>query len=311
MAVHDPLPQAAGAFFLTDGGLETTLTFLEGIELPCFASFPLLLDPLGRKRLERYYEPYLRIARERRVGFLLDTPTWRANPDWGAKLGYDPEAIDRINREAVSWAKGMRDRHASPDTPVVINGVIGPRGDGYRPDAATSPEEAQAYHAAQIAAFREAGADLASAMTLSTAEEAIGITRAAKAEGLPVVISFTVETDGALATGEALREAVRRVDEATDGGPAYFMVNCAHPTHFARILAEGGWTTRIHGIRANASAKSHAELDESTELDIGDPAELGRHYRSLRNRMGHLRVLGGCCGTDHRHIAAIAEACLA
>ncbi|MET0426964.1 MAG: homocysteine S-methyltransferase family protein [Microvirga sp.] len=311
MAGRDPLPPTTGAFFLTDGGLETTLTFLEGLELPCFASFPLLLDPQGRERLERYYAPYLRTARERRVGFLLDTPTWRANPDWGAKLGYDAGAIDRINREAVAWAKGMRERHAAPDTPVVINGVVGPRGDGYRPDATTGPEEAQAYHAAQIAAFREAGADLASAMTLSTAEEAIGITRAAQAEGLPVVISFTVETNGALATGESLRDAVRRVDEATDGGPAYFMVNCAHPTHFEAVLAGGGWTTRIHGIRANASAKSHAELDESTQLDIGDPAELGRQYRSLRDRLGHLRILGGCCGTNHRHIAAIAEACLA
>ncbi|MBM6592884.1 homocysteine S-methyltransferase family protein [Microvirga pudoricolor] len=305
------LPSMTDGPFLTDGGLETTLVFHDGIDLPCFAAFPLLRDEKGRGRIERYYEPYIRMALARRIGFLLDTPTWRANRDWGARLGYSPEDLEVVNREVVRWARSMSELYATPDTPIVVNGVIGPRGDGYRPGSLMSPDQAQDYHAAQVSAFRDAGADMASAMTINYAEEAIGIVRAAGSAGLPIAVSFTVETDGSLATGDSLADAIRRVDDATHGGPAYYMINCAHPDHFEDALGtDGSWIRRVGGIRANASTKSHAELDESLELDIGDPADLGRRYRALRDRMGHLRVLGGCCGTDHRHIAAICEACL-
>jgi homocysteine S-methyltransferase len=304
-------PPQDGAVFLTDGGLETTLVFLEGIDLPAFASFPLLDSEDGRRRLEGYFEPYLRIARERRVGFVLDTPTWRANPDWGAKLDYKPEAVADINRRAARWAAGLRDRMGEGVPAILINGVVGPRGDGYQPDRQMTAEESQAYHTLQIDAFREAGVDLVSAITMNYAEEAIGIARAARAAGLPVVISFTVETDGRLATGESLQSAIERTDRATDSAPAYYMINCAHPLHFESVLADGApWTSRIRGLRANASVKSHAELDEAVELDPGDPDDLGRRYRALRQRLKNLSVLGGCCGTDHRHIAAICDACL-
>ena len=297
--------------FLTDGGLETTLVFHEGVELPCFAAFPLLLDDTGRERLERYFTPYLRTARERGVGFVLDTVTWRANPDWGARLGFSPERLAELNREAVAWAKSLRDRNASPDAGILIDGVVGPRGDGYRADRQMSAQEAEAYHAEQIRALRDGGVDLISAITMNYTEEAIGIARAAKSLGIPVVISFTVETDGRLASGETLRSAIERTDAETGGAPLHFMINCAHPSHFENVLTSTEpWVRRIRGLRANASRKSHAELDESTELDAGDPQELGRQYRSLRKRMGHLAVLGGCCGTDHRHIVAICDACL-
>jgi homocysteine S-methyltransferase len=301
-------PPQDGTVFLTDGGLETTLVFLEGIDLPAFAAFPLLDSEDGRRRLEGYFEPYLRIARERRVGFVLDTPTWRANPDWGAKLDYEPEDIADINRRAALWAAGLRDRKGEGVPTILINGVVGPRGDGYQPDRQMAAEESQAYHALQIDAFREAGVDLVSAITMNYAEEAIGIARAARAAGLPVVISFTVETDGRLATGESLQSAIERTDRATESAPAYYMINCAHPLHFESVLADGAaWTSRIRGLRANASAKSHAELDESVELDPGDPDDLGRRYRALRQRLKNLSVLGGCCGTDHRHIRAICD----
>jgi homocysteine S-methyltransferase len=305
------LPQLGGSVFLTDGALETTLVFHEGLDLPCFAAFPLLADEAGRERLRRYFAPYFDTAGARGVGFILDTVTWRANTDWGLKLGYSPEALANVNRNAVAFCEELRDGHGCERTPIVVNGVLGPRGDGYRADTRMTAAEAERYHAPQIAAFAEAGADMASAITMNYPDEAIGIARAARRAGLPVAISFTVETDGRLPSGEMLKEAIEAVDRATGSTPAYFMINCAHPTHFeAAIEAGEPWLDRIRGIRANASTLSHAELDAATELDAGDPADLGRRYRDLRERMRRFSVMGGCCGTDHRHIAAICEACL-
>lgn len=305
------LPQLGDAVFLMDGGLETTLVFLEGVDLPQFAAFPLLDEAQGRARLERYFAPYLEMAAERGLGFVLDTATWRANRDWGAKLGYRRDDLIRVNRDAVAFARRLAAPHEGKAGPIVINGVVGPRGDGYRPDALMSPEEAEIYHLEQVDTFTEAGADMVSALTMNYVAEAIGIARAAVASGIPSVISFTVETDGLLPSGGTLEEAVRAVDEATDGAPAYYMINCAHPTHFEAVLSEqGGWMARVRGVRANASTKSHAELDAATELDPGDPADLARRYRSLRDRHAQMTVLGGCCGTDYRHIRAICEACV-
>ncbi len=304
------LPQLKDGTFLTDGGMETTLIFDRGIELPHFASFPLLDYEKGRSELTQYYEAYLAIARRHARGFILDTPTWRANPDWGEKLGYDREALRALNIRAVDYVAGLRRKWERPDAPIVLNGVIGPRGDAYqagRMDAA----EAQRYHALQIGAFTETEADMVTGLTLNSTAEAIGIARAAEAAGLPCVISFTVETDGRLADGTSLKEAIETTDRETDAAPAYYMVNCAHPLHFEQVLQRGeAWVRRIGGLRANASTKSHAELDESTELDIGDPLDLGRRYRNLQAEYPAMRVLGGCCGTDHRHLEAICEACM-
>ncbi|HEX5934441.1 MAG TPA: homocysteine S-methyltransferase family protein [Pseudorhizobium sp.] len=304
------LPQLSGATFLTDGGLETTLLFQRGIDLPLFASFPLLDDDRGRQKLTEYYEAYLAIARERGLGFILDTPTWRASRDWGQQLGYDIDALRSLNRRSVTYIAGLRNLWAQPGSPIVLNGVLGPRGDGYKAGSMTA-QEAEAYHTFQMKAFALSEADMVSAVTMNNVEEAIGIARAAKAAGLPCVISFTVETDGRLATGMGLKTAVETTDEVTGGSPVYYMVNCAHPSHFQDALARGeSWVDRIGGIRANASTKSHAELDEATELDMGDPADLGRRYDGLRRSHPSLRVIGGCCGTDHRHMLAICDACL-
>ncbi len=270
-----------------------------------------MADPVGRERLRRYFAPYLATARERGVGFILDTATWRANAGWGRKLGYGPQDLDRLNREAVALAVELRDAQGPEAPPIVINGAIGPRGDGYKADERMTPAEAEHYHAAQVHAFAGTEADMVSAITIPYPEEAIGIARAAHAAGMPVVISFTVETDGTLPSGDALGAAIEQVDEATAGAPAYYMINCAHPTHFAGVLKEESiWLDRVRGIRANASTASHAELDAATELDAGDPEDLGRRYGALRRRLGRFSIMGGCCGTDHRHIAAICEACL-
>ena len=304
------LPQLSGRPFITDGGLETTLMFLEGIDLPCLAAFPLALNETGRETLARYFEPYLAEARSRGLGVILDTPTWRANPDWAAKLGYSLGELREANRRSVQFAVELRNAYGSPSVPIVINGVVGPREDGYVVGDTMSAAEAESYHGFQIEAFRDSEADMVSAITMTYADEGAGIALAARLSGLPAVISFTVETNGRLPSGESVREAIERTDAATDAYPAYYMINCAHPEHFRSELTPGEpWLARLRGLRANASRKSHAELDASPELDIGDPTQLGREYRALRSTLPHLCVVGGCCGTDHRHIRAICEAC--
>ncbi|MEP7102027.1 MAG: homocysteine S-methyltransferase family protein [Burkholderiales bacterium] len=305
----NPLPQLAGGLFLCDGGLETSLIYLDGLDLPQFASFVLLHDAAGRESLRRYFEPYLEIcAGTRGAGFLLDTATWRASADWGQTLGYDAQALVQANHDAVSLARAIRDDWQTRIAgPIVISGVIGPRGDGYVVDAAGGVEDAMTFHLPQATALRDAGADMLSAVTMTSVAEAIGVAWAARSVGLPVAISFTVETDGRLPSGEPLREAVERVD--AEASPDYFGVNCAHPSHFDACFEEAGaWTGRIRSIRANASARSHAELDAATELDIGDLPDLADRYVRLRTRLPSLNVLGGCCGTDHRHLRAIRDA---
>ena len=304
------LPQMQDDLFLTDGGLETWLCFQQGIDLPEFASFPLIDTAEGRTRIVSYMEHYIRIALVERTGFILETPTWRANSDWGSKLGYDGDALYRVNVEAVGLMAELRDTYETPGTPMVISGNIGPRGDGYNPQELLTAQEAERYHAPQIRAFSRSQADLVTALTVTHPGEAIGIVRAAQAHHIPVVISFTTETDGRLPDGTSLADAINAVDNGTEKGAAYFMINCAHPTHFQSALAAGeNWVARIRGIRANASTRSHEELDNSEALDEGNPAELGQQYLALRRAFPHFTVLGGCCGTDHRHVACIGRGC--
>jgi S-methylmethionine-dependent homocysteine/selenocysteine methylase len=305
------LPQLSpDRVFLTDGGMETTLIFHEGLDLPLFMAFPLLNEPAGAAKIRDYYRRYCRMAQDAGLGFVLESPTWRANADWAARVGYSAAALATVNRKAIALMEEMRAEFETPRSPMPISGNIGPRGDGYVPDKMMSAPEAEDYHAAQIAVFRDTAADMVSAFTLNYANEAIGVARAAKAAGMPVVISFTVETDGRLPTGQTLKDAIAEVDTESGGAPAYYMINCAHPTHFADAMATGGlWMKRLRGLRANASKRSHAELNEALDLDAGDPHELGAQYRKLVERFPHITVVGGCCGTDDRHIACIGAAC--
>jgi S-methylmethionine-dependent homocysteine/selenocysteine methylase len=304
------LPQLSGELFLTDGGIETSLIYLDGQELPMFAAFDLFKTDAGRRALRNYYARYCALARAKGIGFLLESPTWRANLDWAAKLGYSPAELGGINWEAIEMMLSLRHEFETASSPMVISGCIGPRGDGYNPDRMMSAREAEDYHSFQAGLFADSGADLVTAVTMNYAAEAIGIARAAAAAGIPSVISLTVETDGRLPTGMTLEETITTIDRSTDAAPAYYMINCAHPTHFEDKLKLGAsWMSRIRGIRANASRLSHAELDQATELDAGNPAELGRQYAALRHKHGRINVLGGCCGTDVRHIEQIALAC--
>ena len=291
---------------LTDSGLETDLIFNHGVDLPDFAAFVLLDDPHGRTLLEQIYRDHIEVAEQAGLGIVLETPTWRASADWGARLGYGPADLARVNRDAVRMLIDLRD---SAKVDVIVSGCVGPRGDGYVASAAMSVGEAQRYHAPQVRALAEAGADLVSALTMTTAAEATGFVQAVVEAGAAPVVSFTVEVDGDLPDGTSLADAVQSVDDATAGAARWFMVNCAHPQHVLPALENAGaWVQRVQALRVNASRKSHAELDESTELDAGDPVELATDVLDLRNRNTSLRIVGGCCGTDVRHVREIARA---
>ncbi len=306
------LPQLSDRLFLSDGGIETSLIYLDGFELPMFAAFDLFKDEKGRKGLRDYFARYASIAKAHDLGFILESPTWRANPEWAGKLGYSVAELTRVNRDAIAMMVDLRKEFETPRSPMVISGCFGPRGDGYDPGKKMSANQAEDYHAFQAEIFAGSEADMVAAITMNYVEEAIGVARAAAAAGIPSAISFTVETDGRLPTGQPLEDAIAAVDDATGAAPAYYMINCAHPTHFeSRLNAGASWTTRIRGIRANASRKSHAELDQATELDAGNPVEFGRQYSALKGKLHKLNVFGGCCGTDHRHIEQIALACTA
>lgn len=298
------LPQQQGQGMVTDGGLETDLIFHHGLDLPDFAAFPLVESDDGRSLLESYYDGYAAVARAAGAGLMLESATWRASPDWGARLGYSIADLSRVNAAAITMLARLRERYAKDVDDIVVSGQIGPRGDGYRPGAAVEPDEAAEYHRPQIEAFAVAGADMVTAYTLTDVGEAEGIVVAARAAGMPVAISFTVEIDGRLPGGDGLVDAITTVDDA--GGPDYFLLNCAHPSHVAPALAQPGeWHERIVGIRHNASAKSHAELDEATELDEGDPAALAAGHERLAPLLPRLTIVGGCCGTDVRHVARL------
>lgn len=299
------LPQPSGPIHLTDAGLETSLIHDDGLELQDFATIALLDSEAGRAALTAYFERYARIAVRHGTGLVLETPTWRVSPDWLAKQGHDAGDVTRLNQLAVALVDDVRRRFETESVPILISGCVGPRFDGYAPSRYQSVAEAQAYHAPQVRAFADSVADLVSAITMTSAEEATGIALAAREAGVPVVLSFTVETDGRLPDGTTLAAAVSAVDAATGGYPAYFMVNCAYPTHFADAIAD---VDRIRGVRANASRRSHAELDEAETLDPGDPTELAELYVLLRAANPGIVVYGGCCGTAERHIETIAEA---
>ncbi|CAB3797913.1 homocysteine S-methyltransferase family protein [Pararobbsia alpina] len=300
------LPQLDDRLFMTDGGLETTLIFHNGLDLPYFAAFDLLKNDEGTALLEDYFKRYAEMARRHGVGLVLESPTWRANRDWAEKLGYSDTTLAEANRKAIALLVRVRAEYESPVTPIVISGNLGPRGDGYRVDARMSADAARDYHLQQVETFSRTDADMVAAFTINYSEEGIGIVNAAKACEMPIAISFTLETDGRLPSGETLREAIERTDADTGSYAVYYMINCAHPSHFEEVLrSEGAWLKRIRGLRANASRRSHAELDEAVDLDDGNPSELGMQYGALHTLLPNMAVVGGCCGTDHRHVEEI------
>ncbi len=292
--------------FLCYTGIETDLIFNQGVDLPGFATFPLLETVKGRALLAKSYMAQVDLAREFGCGVMFESATWVANKDRAAAIGYGVSLLEQINLDAVQFIRELSDNVG--DVPIVLSAQVGPRGDGYKPNNQMDDNEAEQYHAVQIAQLAKVKPDIVSAFTISYPEEAIGIVRAAQKHQLPIAISFTVEIDGLLPTGMPLGEALDAVDAATDSYAEYFLINCAHPEHFLPNLDDGPWIERLAGMVANASRCSHAELDEASELDDGDPKELGAYFSMIRNAYPHMRIFGGCCGTDMRHMREIAKA---
>ena len=306
---RDALPQTHGSTLLTDSGIETEVIFGAGRELPSFALFPLLADSEGRAILDRYYRGHLAVAAEHGLGYVLETPSWRSNPTWGASMGYSQDAIDDLDRQGVEFLTQIRRTSPLVTGPMPVSGLLGPRGDGYAIDSVMTVDEARRYHQHQIGVFADAGCDLVSACTLTYAAEGLGIALAAREHEIPVMIYFTLETDGRLPDGSRLGDAIAEIDTATEGYVGYYGINCAHPDHIARALDEShDWAGRVLALRANASRLSHAELDEADDLDSGDPEELAEGYLTLLETFTDASVFGGCCGTGVRHIRAIATA---
>lgn len=301
------LPQLSGDLFLADAGLETDLIFNHGIEIREFAAHTLLENPAGRQAMAEYFRGFLALANRFTTGFVLDSQTWKAHTHWADSLGASERELRAANRESIEFIAGLRQEFAANEKPIVLNGVVGPCGDAYAPEASVGAKQAEQYFSRQIGWLAETEVDMVTAMTFTQPDEAIGLVRAAAAAGLPAVVSFTVETDGCLPAGQRLEEAIRAVDSATDSAAAYFMVNCAHPDHFFHVLEDTVWSRRIRGLRCNASRLSHAELDQCEVLDDGNPAELASSYRNVAKRMPWLNVFGGCCGSDLRHVTEIAR----
>jgi homocysteine S-methyltransferase len=294
--------------YLSDAGLETDLIFNHGIEIREFAAHTLLPDPVGREAVRNYLAGFLSLANDMNCGFILDSQTWKAHAHWANDLGVEAGELEQTNHDAVAFIAELRDAFASNSAPIVLNAVVGPRGDAYAPEESVAIDEAREYHRQQLQWLTDTEVDMVTGLTFTQSDEAGGLVQAAMALDLPIVVSFTVETDGNLPTGQPLASAIEDVDRATDQGAAYFMVNCAHPDHFAHVLGDEPWARRIRGIRCNASRLSHAELDDCDTLDDGDPEELGRQYIEIMAKMPWLNVFGGCCGSDLRHVTQIARA---
>lgn len=302
------LPQLEGAALLTDSGLETDLIFHHDVDLPAFAAFTLLRDDRGRELLAGYAREHFETAAAHGFGAVVETPTWRASRDWAGAVGWSTSDVVRSNRDAVELVCDIR-RSVKGAGPQLVSGNLGPRSDGYVSAERMTAAEALGYHGEQVEAFASTDVDLVTLMTVAYPPEAIGFVRAATENGLAPVVSFTVETDGRLPDGTELGDAIAQVEDATDGAAAYFMVNCAHPTHFRSVLdPHAPWAERLVGLRANASTRSHAELDEADDLDDGDPILLATELVDASSVMPAVRVLGGCCGTDVRHIDAVGAA---
>ncbi len=294
--------------FLTDGGFETWMFFVEGFEAPEFAAIVLMDDEGFRQKAREYFERFLKMAAVANTGYVLDTNTWRGCTQWAGALGVSEAGLLRLSRDAVEFARRLRDEWRGRVSPVLINGVVGPAGDGYATETLLTATDAFALHLPQIEVFAETGVDMISALTMTNVPEVVGIAKAAEAKGLPVVISFTVETDGRLHSGQSLAEAITETDRETNASPAYYMVNCAHPDHFKHVLdGDSAWLNRIGGVRANASRMSHEELDQAEELDAGNPQEFSELHVELAASLPALKVVGGCCGTDHRHVEHVSR----
>ena len=305
------LPQMDGGVYLTDCGIETYIMYKKGFALPNFSLFHLLNDEDAAREIQAYLQRLLAVAERNDVGMILCGPLYRASRDWGELLGYTPERLADVNHRCIEMFEALARDSELARRRIVFSGVVGPRGDAYKLNRTITAQEAEDYHSEQIVTLERAGADMITGLTLNNTDEAIGITRAAEAAGLPAVISFTLNGEGRLQSGCSLKDAIESVDAATGAAPAYYMINCTHPADFAPAFEPGDWTVRLRGVRPNASSLAKGVLCQLGHLEEGDPEELGRQMGEMARRYPHFNVWGGCCGTDDVHLEEICKNVLA
>ena len=300
-------PRLKDKIYLTEGGTETEILYKWGYALPEFAMFPLLDNPEADAVIRDMYRRYFDVAAEHNTGMLVLGHDYRASPDWGAKLGYSPEGLAEMERRTVRFLDEIRAEYSAKVTDAYIAGCIGPRGDAYGTGAEIGENEAEDYHSVQLPTLRETPADMAIAVTFNNIPEAVGVIRAAEGIGLPIGVSLTLTTESRLRSGPTLRKAVETIDERTNGAAAWFGTNCSHPLEFEPALAdEGPWIERLRYMRPNAVKMEKLALCKLGHLEDGDPVELGHQMGDLARRYPQMDLLGGCCGTDERHLDEIA-----
>lgn len=295
-----------GGNVMINGGLETTLIYKHNLDLPFFSCIDLFKTEETKQIMYDYYLDYVKAAKKYNVPVIIDTPTWRFNKDWAIQSGYNDQQLANRNKEAVDLVRGLKDVYDN----VIISGELGPRYDGYVISEKMTTEEAQQYHSAQVESFSSSNVDIITAATMNYVEEALGVTLAAKSTSTPLVVSFTLSSEGDLPSGMTLKEAIMKVDTISGEYPLHYMINCVHPVYFAELLKKNkdqAWIKRIKGIRPNASSKSHEELDNLGTLDVGDMDELANYCKEIQDSCKHIKLFGGCCGTTVEHIECIYE----
>lgn len=300
-------PRLEGKFYLTEGGTETEILYKWGFELPEFAMFPLLDNPKADQVIRDIYRRYFDAAEKHQTGLLILGHDYRASPDWGAKLGYTTEGLADMQRRTIEFLDDVRREYVGRVSDVYIAGCIGPRGDAYGTGGDISEEEAEEYHSVQLTTLKSTQADMAIAVTFNNVPEAVGVIRAAHRIGIPIGVSLTLTTEGVLRSGPTLREAIEVIEEKTNGSAAWYGTNCSHPLEFASALAdEGPWLERLRYIRPNAVKMEKVALCKLGHLEDGDPVELGEQMGEVASKFPSADILGGCCGTDERHLGEIA-----
>jgi S-methylmethionine-dependent homocysteine/selenocysteine methylase len=304
-------PRKPGLLYLTEGGVETEIMYKWGHKLPHFAMFTLLDKPEAMADMKSMFARALEVAATQKTGLVLSSLDYRASPDWAALLGISADGLRDVHFRTVAFMKEVAAPFVEKIPDLVFSGVIGPRGDAYGKGGGITEEEAEDYHTPQLKNLRDAGADMACALTFNNIPEAVGVARAAKAVGIPLGLYFTLNSKGTLGSGPTLKEAVESVEEITQGAPSYYGLNCSHPLEFMESLEDGDWLKRVRSIRPNAVRMEKVALCKLGHLEDGDPEELGQQMGDIRQKFPQMDILGGCCGTDERHLGEIAKNALA
>ncbi len=310
MRVNSSLPAAgSGEYFLTEGGTETEIMYRHGFELPEFAMFPLLDTPKAVRALRSIFRAHLDVAAEFGLSFLLTGLDYRASPDWGAKLGYSPQALSDANMQSIEFLREISEGYEGQIPRLLIGGCLGPRGDAYGLNQNITAESAEDYHAVQLETLKKSGVDFAVAATFNNVPEAVGVSRAAARIGVPLFVSLTLDSTHRLKSGPSLGDAITEIDAlAGEAAPEFYLLNCSHPLEYEPALDDGKWIKRLRGVRPNASKMEKIALCKLGHIEDGNPVELGEQIGDLSYRYTHMDIFGGCCGTGDSHLREIAKA---